>query len=162
MKEIIARRAMAFVVRSIAVILTFGLAASLFAQQRAVEEGPRRFCAVDIYLDSKGAPLAAYQIEFAVTNGAARIVGIEGGEHAAFRAPPHYDPKAIQNERAIIAAFTLAPANTLPSGRIRIATIHLVVFGKSWPEFDLKLHTAADNKGAKIPAELTRQTNEAK
>ena len=59
----------------------------------AREEGPSRFSAVDIYVDSKSAPLAAYQIEFSATNGIARIVGIEGGDSEAFHEPPFYDAK---------------------------------------------------------------------
>ena len=50
--------------------------------------------------------LAAYQIEFSVTNILTKIVGIEGGQHPAFREPPFYDPKAMQQERVIIAAFS--------------------------------------------------------
>src|SRR5690349_6090513 len=61
--------------------LLFGLAAELPAQQPADEEGRSRFCAVDIFIDSGSTPLAAYQVRFAVTNGLAKIVGIEGGEH---------------------------------------------------------------------------------
>src|SRR5258708_11805614 len=90
---------------SILLVLFFGLAAELPAQQPADEEGRSRFCAVDIFVDSGSTPLAAYQLSFAVTNGLAKIVGIEGGEHAAFRQPPFYDPKAIQNEIAILASF---------------------------------------------------------
>src|SRR6266478_811255 len=119
-------------------VFIFGLVASLFAQQKAVEEGPFHFCAVDIYLDSRGAPLAAYQIEFLVTNSVGKIVGIEGGDHTAFRTPPHYDPKAIQGERVIIAAFSLFSASALPTGRTRVATIHLMISGKVPPQFDVK------------------------
>src|SRR5262245_12552707 len=82
-------------------ILVFALAVELRAQEPAAEEGQGRFCAVDIFVDSGSTPLAAYQIQFAVTNRLGRIVGIEGGEHAAFRRPPFYDPKVIQNEIAI-------------------------------------------------------------
>ena len=92
------------------IILCFGLAAGLLAQQPAIEEGRSRFGAVDIYVDSGSTPLAAYQLEFAATNGVAKIVGIEGGEPAAFRQPPFYAPKAIQNERVIIASFSTASA----------------------------------------------------
>ena len=95
-------------------LLCCGLAAGLLAQQPAIEEGRSRFGAVDIYVDSGSTPLAAYQLEFAATNGVAKIVGIEGGEHAAFRQPPFYDPKAIQHERVIIASFSTAPATDLP------------------------------------------------
>src|SRR5262249_13411254 len=107
------------------VILLFGLAAELLAPQPAAAAGRSRFCAVLISVDSGSTPLAAYQLRFAVTNGTAKIVGIEGGEHPAFREAPFYDPKAIQNEVAIIASFNTAPAAELPKGKTRVATIHL-------------------------------------
>jgi hypothetical protein len=137
----------------IVVILLFGLAAGLWAHEAAGEESRSRFCAVDIYLDSKSTPLAAYQLEFAVTNRVAKIVGIEGGEHAAFRQAPFYDPKAIQKERVIIAAFSTEPPVKLPAGKTRVATIHLQLSGDAAPEFELKLEAAADSDGKRIFAE---------
>ncbi len=140
----------------------FGLAASLSAQQAAPEEGRSRFCAMDIFLDSKSTPLAAYQLEFAVTNNTAKIVGIEGGEHAAFREPPFYDPKAMQDERVIIAAFSTAPAAALPVGKTRIATIHLQVDARQPLQALLKLKAAADADGKRIFAEATFQETQVK
>ena len=134
-------------------ILFFGLAAGLLAQQPAIEEGRSRFRAVDIYVDSGSTPLAAYQLEFAATNGVARIVGIEGGEPAAFRQPPFYDPKAIQHERVIIASFSTAPATDLPTGKGRVATIHYQTTDTQPPRFALKLQTAGDAQGNRISAE---------
>lgn len=131
-------------------LLVLGLAAGLWAQQPADEEGRVRFCAVDIFVDSGSTPLAAYQIRFAVTNGAAKLVGIEGGEHPAFRQPPFYDPKAIQSDVAILASFNTAPAAELPKGKTRVATIHLRTTGTRPPQFELKLQTAADTQGNKI------------
>jgi hypothetical protein len=135
---------------SILLVLLFGLAAELPAQQSADEEGRSRFCAVDILVDSGSTPLAAYQVRFAITNGSAKIVGIEGGEHPAFRQPPFYDPKAIQNEVAIVASFSTSPVAQLPSSKTRVATIHLRTNGTRRPEFDVKLQTAADAEGNKI------------
>jgi hypothetical protein len=131
-------------------ILFLGLAAGLFAQQPATEEGRSRFRAVDIYLDAKGTPLAAYQLEFTVTNVVAKIVGIEGGDNPAFHDPPFYDPKAIQHERVILAAFSTDAAEKLPSGRTRVATIHLQTFGDAQPKFDLKLQVAVDSEGKRM------------
>jgi hypothetical protein len=133
-------------------ILFLGLAARLLAQQPATEESRSRFRAVDIYLDAKGTPLAAYQLEFTVTNVVAKIVGIEGGGHPAFHAPPFYDPKAIQQERVILAAFSTEAAEKLPSGKTRVATIHLQTFGDAEIRFELKLQAAADPEGKKITA----------
>jgi hypothetical protein len=126
--------------------------AALCAQQPAREEGPSRFSAVDIYVDSKNAPLAAYQIEFCATNGVAKIVGIEGGDSPAFHEPPFYDTKAIQHERVIIAAFNTASADKLPSGKTRIATVHLQIIGDVSPQFQLNLQVAANSDGNRISA----------
>jgi hypothetical protein len=133
--------------------MVFGLAAGLFAQSAAPEEGRSRFCAVDIYVDSKATPLAAYQLEFVVTNGVAKIVGIEGGEHAAFHEPPFYDPKAMQHERVILAAFNTG--NKLPSGKTRVATIHLQAADNGPLQCELKLQAAGNAAGVRIAAEAS-------
>jgi hypothetical protein len=142
-------------------ILVLGLAAQSFAQQPADEEGRPGFRAIDIYLDPQGAPLAAYQLEFAGTNGVAKIVGIEGGETAAFREPPFYDPKAMQQDRVIIAAFSTNPSTQLPSGKTRVATIHFQTSGTA-PGFVLKLETAADANGQKLQATASFEERKAK
>ena len=135
------------------VVLFFGLAAELFAQETATEEGRTRFCAVDIYVDSKASLLAAYQLEFSVTNGVAKIVGIEGGEHPAFHEPPFYDPKAMQHERVILAAFSTG--NELPSGKTRVATIHLQVVSDAALQCELRLQAAGNAAAARIAAEAS-------
>ena len=131
------------------VILFCALTASLFAQQPAAVV---QFRAIDVYVDSDTVPLAAYQLEFSVTNVPATIVGIEGGSHKAFREPPFYDPKAMQQERVIIAAFSTESPEHLPSGKTRVATIHIVTTGNTRPVFELKLQAAADSTGKKISA----------
>jgi hypothetical protein len=137
----------------LATFLIFWLAVALSAEQAANEEGRSRFRAVDIYLDSKGAPLAAYQLELAITNMAAKIVGIEGGEHPAFHDAPFYDLKAIQHERVIIAAFSTDSSDKLPGTRTRVATVHIQLTGVGEPAFSLKLQTAADSQGKTISVE---------
>ena len=139
--------------KTLLTLLICVLAASLFAQQPADEEGRSRFRAVDIYVDSKSAPLAAYQLKFSATNSAIKIVGIEGGEHPAFREPPFYDPKAIQNERVIIAAFSTASKEQLPIGKTRVATIHIYISDDVEPRYQMKLQTSAGPDGVKIAAD---------
>lgn len=119
-----------------------------------------RFETVDIYVDSGAKPLAAYQLEFRVRNVDAKIVGVEGGSHAAFREPPFYDPKAIQQERIILAAFNTSAANKLPKNKTRVATIHLQISGSKEPEFTVKLKTAASVDGRGIAAEVTLERKE--
>jgi hypothetical protein len=113
------------------------------------------FRAVDIYVDSGSVPLAAWQLEFSVTQADAKIVGIEGGEHPAFAEPPYYDPKAMQHERVILAAFSTAPDAKLPRDKTRVATIHFETIGDVEPQFELKLETAADSQGNRITAEAS-------
>lgn len=130
-------------------ILICALAAPLFAQQPA-EESPVRFRAVDIYIDSGSTPLAAYQLEFSVTNTVAKIVGIEGGAHPAYHEPPYYDPKAIQQERVIIAAFNTDKPDKLPTGKTRVATIHLEIVGAEKPAYQLKIQAGGGSAGNRI------------
>lgn len=137
---------------AILLALTYGRISAQPTGDAAVQ-----FRAVDVYVDSKEQPLAAYQLEFAVTNAAsaAKIVGIEGSESSAFSEPPFYDPQAMQHERVIIAAFSTNAVSDLPKGRTRVATIHLQTSRAVELEFELKLEVAADTNGTKIPAEAS-------
>lgn len=124
-----------------------------------------QFRAVDIFIDSKDQPLAAYQLEFKASKGEVKIVGIEGGEHERFRNPPYYDPQAMQQERVIIAAFNTAPAPALPTGRTRIATIHVQLVGNVEPEFVVAPSVVATTQRAKIEAKVEvkmRETSSSK
>jgi hypothetical protein len=113
---------------------------------------------VAVFVECGDAPLAAYQLDLRATTGNVRIVGIEGGEHAAFADPPYYDPAAIQGDRVIIGAFSTAPADTLPTGRTRIATVHVQVSGDRQPEYKAELSVAATVDGGAIPGRLTLET----
>jgi hypothetical protein len=127
----------------------------LLAQSTITNTVPVQFRTVDISLDTKDKPLAAYQLEFSATAGDVKIVGIEGGEHPAFAQPPYYDPKAMQHDRVIIAAFSTETADKLPKGKTRVASIHWQVKGAVEPKFELKVQTIADVRGDKIPAETS-------
>ena len=78
---------------------------------RAADPAPAarvvRFAYVDVYLDAGAKPLAAYQVELTPTAGDVVLTGLEGGEHAAFRDAPYYDPAALHaaKGRVIVAAF---------------------------------------------------------
>jgi len=123
------------------------------------QAAPTRFAAIHVYVDSGDRPLAAYQIDIVgKTPGRVRIVGIEGGEHAAFSEPPYYDTAAMQNDRVIIAAFSTAAAETLPAGKTRIATIHVQITDAGEPAFDATLSAAATAGGAAIDARITLET----
>jgi len=118
-----------------------------------------RFAPLHIYLDSGNKSLAAYQFELKAAAGkpapakaGVKIVGVEGGEHKAFKEAPYYDPAALANDRIIIAAFNTG--SELPKGRTRIATIHLQIIGDAEPDYELKLTVAADANAKEIPAKI--------
>ena len=117
-----------------------------------------RFAPLHIYLDSGNRSLAAYQFELKATTGQIEIVGVEGGEHKAFSEPPYYDPAALAQDRIIIAAFNTG--QDLPTGRTRIATIHLLIKGEAEPQYELNLTVAGDADGEKISARLTFEKGE--
>ena len=107
----------------------FGFRAHAVATQDAERV---RFGVLDIAVQiPDGAELGAYQVDLTPLPDLptrVRVVGIEGGEHEAFRTPPFYDPKAIGNERVILAAYSTAPE--LPTGRSRIARVHYEITGE--------------------------------
>lgn len=142
----------------ISLLLCLGLAFTATAQERAAI----RFVTVDVFVDSHDQPLAAYQLEVAARRGNAKLAGIEGGEHAAFSRPPYYDPKAIQQERVILAAFNAAKADGLPKGRTRVATLHVQITGAEPPEFAAKLVTAGNAAGRKIGATASLEERKTK
>ena len=117
-----------------------------------------RFDAIDVYVQTGNEPIAAYQLDLQAAKGNVTIVGIEGGDADVFAAPPFYDPLAIQNDRVIIAYFSTANLNALPSGKVRIATIHVQINGDVEPEYDAKLNIAATVDGKPIDAELLLET----
>ena len=139
------------------ILITICLVISVLAQQSQQEETSAqqsvRFAPLDIYLDSGNEGLAAFQFELKTVTGQIKIVGVEGGEHAAFKQPPYYDPAALANDRIIIAAFNTS--RDLPTGRSRITTIHLQIIGDIQPEYELNLIVAANADGENIPAKIT-------
>lgn len=144
----------------IAFATLLGLSIPVYAQD-IQPTNTLHFRAVDIFVDGTNQPLAAYQLEFTASAGV-QIVGIEGGKPAAFREAPFYDPKAIQHERVIIGAFSTAAADQLPTGRTRVATIHLLTTGELPPRFEVQLKAAATVGGKKISvyASAQEQRNE--
>lgn len=136
--------------RFLALILV--LTATTFAQP--LPEKPR-FVAVDVVADSGKSELGAWQIELDDPSNTAQIVGVEGGESAAFGDPAFYDPAALMQSRIILAAYSTG--KNLPKGRTRIATIHLRVEGER-PDFTINVIAAGDEDGSRIP--LTIQLEE--
>jgi hypothetical protein len=126
------------------------------ASQQADPTGPR-FGYVDIFIDSGETPLAVYQVELRATAGDIRIVGVEGGDAAAFAEPPHYDPAALlEGERIVLGAFSTGDA--LPAGRTRIARVHLRIEGPP-PALTLTHHVAGDADANTINAQTSYEAS---
>ncbi len=127
------------------------------------------FVGVDVIIDSEGKKLAAYQVEITSTDapGLALLAGVEGGEHAAFEVPPHYDPQALHPDdnapsRIILAAFDVG--NELPTGKVRVARLHVQWRGPAneQPTFTARLIASATVGGEKIDATVTLVATPAK
>lgn len=117
-----------------------------------------RFEAVDVYVDSGDVPLAAYQFELAAETGEITIVGIEGGEHPAFKEPPYYDPAALSKGRIIIAAFNTG--RDLPKGKTRVARIHVQVLGEARPQYVIEVKVTASAEGRHLWPTVTATRRE--
>lgn len=119
--------------------------------------GTPRFVAVDVFIDSGATPLGAWQVEIKAVGGDAKLVGVEGGETAAYKQPPYYDPAALHEsqlrERVILAGFSTG--GNLPAGKTRVARIHVQVSGQGEPEYTTKLVTAGAADGIRIDAKAT-------
>lgn len=115
--------------------------------------GPGRFAAVNVFVDPGDKPLAAYQFELTARTGSPKLVGLEGGDHAAFKQPPYYDPRALLTDKVIVAAFSTAA--DLPRNKTRVATLMVRVPGSADPTYDARLTAAATADGARIDARLT-------
>lgn len=106
-----------------------------------------RFVAYDVVVETDGRPLAAWQLE---VRSNAKIVGIEGGEPTSYAKAPYYDPAALEGGRVVLAAFTTEAA---PSGRLRIARIHMLEEGRA--EYAPRLLVAAGPDGGRYDARLS-------
>ena len=151
------RRITAFILAGL-VVVAAGWAAPDFQDTPKDQPGEAiRFDAVHVFVDSGTVALAAYQLSLQAKTGNVRIVGIEGSDHHAFAKPPYYDPVAIQGDRVIIGAFSTADVDSLPTGRTRIATIHVQITGGQ-AEYEAELTVSAGVDGVAIPGRLTLVT----
>lgn len=116
------------------------------------------FQVIDIYVNSGDERLAAYQVHVKAGAGVS-IVGIEGGEHDAFRKPPYYDPKAMQRNEVKLAAFSTLKRSKLPRGKTRVATLH--VFSKRGvAEFSILSRSVGNENGGRIAPPITFELRE--
>jgi hypothetical protein len=113
------------------------------------------FAVFDVFVDSGEQSLAAYQLKISDERAAVKIVSVEGGEHAGFADAPKFDPRAIQRDVIKIAAFSLDPAEMLPRGRVRVASLHVEIGPGLTPEWKALVEAAAGPKGKKISATVS-------
>lgn len=140
--------------REFAVLLLIGLQLSFILSFARGQDVPAPAAAsafryLDVFIDTHGKPLAAYQFELVAPKGV-QLVGIEGGEHKAFAQPPYYDPKAlIDGERIVIAAFDTGA--DLPAGKTRVARLSVRVEDRqAKPEYQITLQVAASSDAKPI------------
>ena len=88
-----------------------------------------------------------------MTAGDVTLVGIEGGEHAAYREPPYYDPKALSGGRVIVGAFNTG--TDLPRGRTRVARLMVRVRGDVAPVYAATVQAAAGADARSIAAKVS-------
>jgi hypothetical protein len=138
---------------TVLVLLAAGVAPQGTEGGKPPEGAAVRFSSVDVCVDSGAQPLAAYQLELAAEVGDVKIVGIEGGEHAAFKEPPYYDPAAIRRDHVILAAFSTD--TQLPKGNTRVARVHVQITGDGPPQYAVKLNVAASTDGNKTSAKAS-------
>jgi len=123
----------------IRLLLVLSLCTSVAAPAR---QSALRFVAVDVYANTGGKPLAAWQIEVTCDPSQAKIVGVEG----VGAQTPYYDPAALQGGRIILANFSTDAA--LPSGRVLVARVHFQETGT--PVYTPVLMTAAAPGGERL------------
>jgi len=142
--------------KSTRLVITAAIALLSLCGARAAENSgseKMRFAPIHIFIDSGTTPLAAYQFELRAVHGTVKIVGIEGGEHPAYKDAPYYDPAAMAHDRVIVGAYSIA--KDLPTGRSRVATIHVMIEGDIQPEYEVTLITAGNADGNPITAQIT-------
>ena len=115
----------------------------------SAQEGDLTFKTVELTIDTKGQPLAAWQLEVKYSKGRTEITGIEGGDLPS-KTPPAYDARGLSEGRLILAQFTTAKEK-LPGGKIKLARLHLAT-REDTPDLELRLMAAATPDGARIRA----------
>jgi len=129
----------------------------MFSTSQTVADSPLRFANVDVFIDSVE-PLAAWQLEFSASAGVMQVVGVESGDSKAFDGAPYYDREAVAQGRAdhiVVADFSLEDESELPSGRILVTTLHLMLSGDDVPGFDTRLIVATSYQGKRLDAEIS-------
>jgi hypothetical protein len=131
---------------------TLQLVAAATIEERAKPDDSARFTVIDVFIDSRAEPLAAYEFELTTQSGDVQIVGIERGDDPNFSDPPYYDPAAMSQNRVIVGAFNTT-AN-LPLGKTRVARLHVRVGPGERATYATKLIVAGSREGKAIGASV--------
>lgn len=120
-----------------------------------------RIGALDVFVDSGANPLVAYRMVLADPSGRVKVIGVEDGSPAGFRSVP-VDPYGPQSQSIYLAAMNTGAG--APSGKIRIARLHVIIFGDGEPQYRPMRFEAATVGGEWMPAAvaivpLTRELN---
>jgi hypothetical protein len=125
-------------------------------RESATDSGPIRFEAVDVFVDTGDAPLAAWQVEVSGAGPTVTVSGVEGGEHLAFSEPPYHDTEALtKTGRLIVAAFHIG--DELPTGRTRVARLHFMVEGAGVVRYTARLVVAGGADGKRVTAQASAE-----
>lgn len=135
-----------------ALSLTATLLLLVAAGGRERSPGPN-FVPVDVYVDSGAEQIVAYQLELTYDRGKVQVLSLEGGDPEAFGDAPHYDPAGMRGGRIVIAAFTTDDAGA-PSGRHRLARLHLRLAPGASADIEARVVIAARPGGEPIPVEV--------
>ena len=127
----------------------------LWAVSVSVSALGAEFAVFDVFVDAGEEKLAAYQLKISDERAAVKILSVEGGEHASFAEAPKFDSKAIQRDVIKMAAFSLDAAEKLPSGKVRVASLHVEIGPGLTPEWKATMEAAAGPKGKKISAKVS-------
>ena len=152
------RRRLAILLLAPVVIAGIVLAKATDEQRPAGAAPTVRFGHVDVFLDSADQSLATYQCEITATTGDVILVGIEGGEHAAFKVPPYYDPRALGRKRIILGASNAGA--DLPRGKTRVARLMVQITGPAKPAYAAKVQVAASPDGKPTAATISVSDSE--
>jgi hypothetical protein len=134
------------------------LALVLFVASAADAARPRVFGTIVVTLDPQGAELAGWQLRADFGKSDARIVGIEGGEHPAYAAPPHYDPRALNTGEIVLAA--LSSHEELPNESTVVAILHIEHDRSGLPPLEVSEVVAVDADGNEIPVTVGQQNGD--
>ena len=99
--------------------------------------------------------VAAWQVQVDCPDPEALLVGVENGDADAFPDAPHHDPAALQGRRIILADYSTAARESLPRGRIRLATLHVERPAGMRPGLTVSDPLFATHDGARIQASVT-------